>query len=297
MPILFLAGIIYHLVARKQIGASFGFIYNQTWDLARFFFLFPVLLLMFVNWSFEALKWKTLTKPYYPMSFKHALQSCLSGISTALNTPNRIGDFIGKIAHLPNKYRQNGLHSSFYSSYSQGLITLIMGWIGWVYYGDRLITNEAFKVAVSAIGFLGICLLIYVFFKRSEFNFIPKKWRQYLTHSPHSTIKLKIFAYSFLRYLVFATQFYLLLRFMGINLGYITVFLNITLFYLVTSFIPMAFWGEIGVKESVAVWVFSGLIFNSLIIVGTILLLWLINLMIPSLIGNYFLLKKAYSKE
>ena len=97
--------------------------------------------------------------------------------------------------------------------------------------------------------------------------------------------------------MAFATQFYLLIRFFGVELGYATVFLKITLFYLITSIIPMTFWGEIGIKESVAVWVFSGLIYNSLIIIGVTLLLWLINLIIPALAGNYFLFKTVSQEK
>jgi uncharacterized membrane protein YbhN (UPF0104 family) len=252
---------------------------------------------MFINWSFEAFKWKTLVQPFYQMNFSKAFRSIWSGVSTALSTPNRLGDFIGKISHLPKGHRKKGIISSFYGSYSQWMTTIIMGWIGWLYYGDQIIGNPNVKTLISLVSMVLILFFVFLFLSQSAVILVPKKWRHYFVETPDSRTKFIILFYSFMRYLAFATQFYLLIRFLGLELGYTTVFLKVTLFYLITSFVPVSYWGEIGIKESVAVWVFSGLIYNSLIIIAITLLLWLINLVIPALVGNYFLLKTVSVKR
>jgi hypothetical protein len=291
LPLVILGGIMFDLFYRDKIGMSFDFIVDQKWQPIRFLWLIPIFGLMFINWSFEALKWKLLIQPFYRISFSNAFRSIWSGVSTALSTPNRLGDFIGKISHLPKKHRKKGVISSFYGSFSQWLITVVMGWIGWLYYGDQIVSNPLLKTTFSFIGIVLIIGFILLFLSQGAVNVVPQKWKHYFEDSPGRSIKIKIVLFSFMRYLAFATQFYLLIRFLGLELGYTTVFLKITLFYLITSFVPASFWGEIGIKESVAVWVFSGLIYNSLIIIAITLLLWLINLVIPALVGNYFLLK------
>jgi hypothetical protein len=287
---------MFDLFYRDKIGMSFDFLIDQKWQPVRFLWLIPIFGLMFLNWSFEALKWKLLVQPFYRLNFTNAFRSIWSGVSTALSTPNRLGDFIGKISHLPKVHRKKGVISSFYGSFSQWLITVIMGWIGWLYYGDQIISNPLLKTTFSFIGIMLILGFSILYLSQNAIKVVPQKWKHYFVDSPTRSTKIKIVLFSFLRYLAFATQFYLLIRFLGLELGYTTVFLKITLFYLITSFVPASFWGEIGIKESVAVWVFSGLIYNSLIIIAITLLLWLINLVIPALVGNYFLLKTASVK-
>ena len=297
LPLFVMGVIIFDLVSHGKIGVSYDFLKDNNWGIDRIFWLIPVAILMLANWSFEAIKWKILIKPFYQITFSNAFKSIWSGVSTALSTPNRFGDFIGKISHIPKDYRKKGLISSFYGSYSQWLITMVMGWVGWLFYGDQIIENENVKLGLSIIGAFIIFLSVALFLSKRSVKVIPKKWRHYFTETPDFNSKTKIIFLSFLRYLAFATQFYLLIRFFGVELGYTTVFLKITLFYLITSLVPMTFWGEIGVKESVAVWVFSGLIYNSLIIISVTLLLWLINLIIPALVGNYFLFKTVTQKK
>jgi len=296
LPLIILGGIVFDLFRRDKIGMSFDFLMGQNWEPARFLWLLPVIGLMFLNWAFEAFKWQMLVKPFYKIGFSKAFRSIWSGVSTALSTPNRMGDFIGKIVHLPEYHRKKGMVSSFYGSYSQWLITLVMGWIGWLYFGDQIIGNSTLKFGLSIIGIVLILFFSYLFLSTGSLKIVPQKWKHYFADTPDKRTKITIVLLSFLRYLAFATQFYLLIRFLGLELGYTTVFLKITLFYLLTSFVPVTFWGEIGIKESIAVWVFSGLIYNSLIIIAVTLLLWLINLVIPAIAGNYFLLKTVSAK-
>jgi len=297
LPLFVLAAIIFDLVSNDKVGMSYDFLKENDWGVERLLWLIPVSILMIANWSFEAIKWRVLVNPFYKISFKNAFKSIWSGVSTALSTPNRFGDFIGKISHLPKDHRKKGLVSSFYGSYSQWLVTMVMGWIGWLFYGDQIIENGFVRIIFSVVGALVILLSVLLFISKRSVNVVPIKWRHYFSDAPDINSKAKIVLFSFLRYLAFATQFYLLVRFFGVELGYATVFLKITLFYLITSLVPMTFWGEIGVKESVAVWVFSGLIYNSLIIIGVTLLLWLINLIIPALVGNYFLFKTVSQEK
>jgi hypothetical protein len=89
LPLIVLGGIIFDLFHRDKIGMSFDFLLDQKWQPTRFLWLIPIIGLMFINWSFEAFKWKTLVQPFYQMNFSKAFRSIWSGVSTALSTPNR----------------------------------------------------------------------------------------------------------------------------------------------------------------------------------------------------------------
>ena len=297
LPFAILIYILYDLLVNKELYFSFDFLLDQQWSISRLSLFIPVFLLMIINWLLEAKKWQLLTKTFFPLSIKKAFISVWSGVSTALFTPNRIGDFIGRISHLPEGTKKKGIVSSFYGSFSQWLLTIIMGWIAWIQLGDQIVSSKASFHVISTVYFLGIVLLLFLFLGKGNWLSSFKKWNKYKAYRPTSRVKVKIIFLSLLRYFVFTTQFYLLLYIMGVDLSYTLVLTKLGLFYLLTSLVPSTFWGEIGVKESLAVWVFSGLIINSLIVISATLLIWLINLIIPALIGNYFLIRKTASSN
>src|ERR1041384_5710121 len=65
-------------------------------------FLLSGVLLMLFNWLFEAIKWRLLINAQEHISIKKALKAILAGISISIFTPNRIGEFAGRIYYLDN---------------------------------------------------------------------------------------------------------------------------------------------------------------------------------------------------
>lgn len=293
VPFIILAYIIYDLSKNENLTFSYDFLLEQNWTVNRVLIIVPVLLLMLLNWMVEAKKWQLLTLKYFPLSIKKAFISVLSGVSTALFTPNRVGDFIGRVSYLPKEHRKNGMVSSFFGSYSQWLLTIVMGWIAWIQLGRQFVNSSSVFLSISVLYFVLIVFLFTLFLGRGFKFKMAKRWTKHFNHPPTFTVRVKLISLSLFRYFIFTLQFYLLLRLFGVDLAYGLVLSKLGLFYLLTSLIPSTFWGELGIKESLAVWVFSGLIINSLVIISATLLLWMINLLIPAVLGNYFLFRKA----
>jgi hypothetical protein len=90
--------------------------------------------------------------------------------------------------------------------------------------------------------------------------------------------------------LVFSHQFYFLLRLFGVETDYITLMALITSMYLLASIIPGLALLDWLIKGTVAIWVFSFLGVNELIVVTITLLMWLLNFGLPAVIGSYFVL-------
>ena len=94
-----------------------------------------------------------------------------------------------------------------------------------------------------------------------------------------------VYALSAVRYAVFAFQFYLLLKICGIDLSVSEMMSNIALSFLLTSLIPSIALGELGVRGSVNLHLFSLNHSNDTAVLVASFLLWLINLAVPALIG------------
>ncbi|WP_374166426.1 hypothetical protein [Arcticibacter sp. MXS-1] len=56
-----------------------------------------IFLLMLVNWILEAMKWKFLVKRIETISLWKAVESVFCGLTWAIFTPNRIGEYGGRV--------------------------------------------------------------------------------------------------------------------------------------------------------------------------------------------------------
>src|SRR4051812_2206215 len=59
-----------------------------------------VFALMLLNWSLEALKWEIIVNQLQTIGFLKSLRAIFAGISVSIFTPNRIGEFGGRIFFL-----------------------------------------------------------------------------------------------------------------------------------------------------------------------------------------------------
>lgn len=68
-----------------------------------------VVVLMVVNWALESLKWQYLAKKLTRLSAWQAVEAVFCGLSWAIFTPNRIGEYGGRVMFLPNRKRIHGV--------------------------------------------------------------------------------------------------------------------------------------------------------------------------------------------
>ena len=92
-----------------------------------------VVILMGVNWGIETRKWQLLVHHVQPFSFLKSFKSVLSGCSITMITPNRIGEYGGRILYIKEENRIKGISLTLVGSISQLLVTMIMGCIGLLY--------------------------------------------------------------------------------------------------------------------------------------------------------------------
>jgi len=300
--VVFLLSIIY--IWRKLSSASNTININEIADHSNKSYLYFTILLMLLNWSVEAVKWQLLIKKYERISFLKSLESIFSGVTVSIFTPNRVGEFAGRIFFLEKADKIQASIASVIGGMFQLAVTVIAGILAYYileeHYEDffrmKSFISENGLLLLIASGLLFISLLFFIYLKRNEKFKKYKKYIEVFTTYSKSTIGI-VFMLSVLRYIIFSTQYYLLLKFFGINAGDTILYSLIAITFFVTSAIPTFALSEIVVRGATAVYFFSLIFTDSTVIIEASLLLWVINLAIPALLGGIFIWKLKFFKE
>lgn len=263
---------------------------------------------MLANWSFEALKWKTLIRHIQKISFFRAFRAILSGLSVsiAMNTPNGSGEYVGRILYVKEGNRIRAITLTFVGSMSQLIITMLLGTIGLFLISSHFCSATK-QIYVLSLPFVNIitygsivitAVLLSVYFEISWLTRlleqIPffKKYSFFIQKLEEFTLRelLKVLLISFLRYMVFAVQYLLLLQVFKVDIGWWSAFWLIAVMFLVLAIIPTIALAELGVRGKISIFLFSVFSANTIGIVLTATTIWLINLVVPALAGSLFIL-------
>lgn len=272
--------------------------------------LAAVILMMTLNWSLEAIKWRLLIRKSERISFFRSLKGILTGISVGTFTPNRIGEFLGRSFVLDRSHPWKVFFMTMIGSYSQLLTTIVFGACGlllfsykysWLSTGftylDILITFFVLAtVAFVVLLYFNIHLLDKLFgpwLRKRKPGFAS--WFHVIATYSSGELLLVMF-FSICRYAVFSAQFFILLNYFGLPLTLWNTLIFTSVTYLVASLIPSMALSEIGIRGSVALF-FFGFYFSgnipdndsAIAIVSTSSLLWLINVVIPAITGTFFI--------
>jgi uncharacterized membrane protein YbhN (UPF0104 family) len=267
------------------------------WTLNRLLLLSVVFALMLLNWGIEAWKWKILLKPLQQISFGRSIRSVFTGISISLLTPNRIGEYAGRIIYLQFNNKLKGIAINVVSSFGQFIAASVFGIIGCAYYLAHY--TGAWYLQYVLIGSVLVLLALCVIYFRLQRSIVwlekftlMHKVSEYLqtvkTYSP--SLLLQIIGMSATRYIVFAVQYYLLLLAFQISIPFIPTLLSIFLIFWLMAIIPSIAIAELPIRAEMSYTILQVFSSNAIGIMSASVLLWLINLIIPALIGGIVLI-------
>lgn len=266
-----------------------------------------LLLLMVINWGIESVKWRMLIRQSEEISIGKAYQAVLGGLAVSVFTPNRVGEFIGRVFILQKTDPVKAILLTLVGSFSQLLVTVVVGTAAYVFFAPKYLSLMLFDSTwmVSGISIamaLMSLFMMFVFFNIPVLHrisiLLPEKYSERIKNSIDAIagcskqLLLKTVLLSALRYLVFSTQFFLAIRLMGLHFTAQECFLAIPVLYLMLMAIPTVALTEIGVRGSVSVFIF-GLMAGTrgldasdvLAIISASTLIWFLNIAIPSLAG------------
>lgn len=268
-----------------------------------------LLVMMLTNWMLESYKWRLLMTAIEDIGFFKSMKAIFSGVTIALFTPNRVGEYGGRVFHLMKADRIEAVLLTVVGSYAQLLVTIMAGLLSCIWFIPYQIGFGPFnEIGALALGVLTIatCVFLVIMYLNtavlsSVLNRlpIPDKFKHYTAvfskHEPR--VLLRVLLLSASRYLVFTAQFILLLHIFNVNVSYIEGLMLISLTYLTMTVVPTIAITELGVRGSLAMYFLGTVSSNAVGIFTASSILWVINLVIPALFGVIFIFDLTFFRN
>jgi len=265
--------------------------------------------LIFFNVSLVFLSLAIVLNIFEEISFFTSLRAIFSGITVSSFTPNRIGEYGGRVFCLEKSDRIQAVFITILCSMAQLLTTIIFGSFAFIILHEQFLDDQNFIIEISnfsllvlsglnilfVLAYFNVAYLIKVLLKFSFFNFL----RQYINViSLFNTRDLLVtFLYSVFRYLVFSIQFLILLHVFNVDISLYDAILSVMLVFFFITLTPTITIAEIGVRGSMALLVFLKFSTNVIGILSSTFLLWIINLIIPAIIGSFFIFSLKFFRK
>jgi uncharacterized membrane protein YbhN (UPF0104 family) len=276
---------------------------KKAFDSKRVWLLLAAMLLMLVNWSIETIKWKLAVQRVQKIDFVTALKAVMSGVSFSVMTPNRVGEYLGRVLYMEEGKRLKAISLTITGSISQLMITLLMGFISLFVLAERvtqsgMITTFWFRMIIYGVLIALVILTLFYFRLAVLVKWIDKlpvmrkySWLLDTLENFNATVLLQLLSLSAIRFVVFIIQYFLLFRLFEVEVSWWQGWWAVSLSFLVMAVIPtIALFTDLGLRGKVSLQLlglFSG---NQLGISLTALSIWFVNLIIPAVVGSLLIL-------
>jgi hypothetical protein len=287
------------------VGGAFYFIYDQLahndkleWH--KFVALFQknrtiggivfLLSLSFINRFLEILKWKNLVGSFKQINIGEASKQVLAALTASIFTPNGIGEYAGKALYFEKSQTKKILFLNLINNGIQMILSVVFGIFGLLYFNAKfdIITTETVGIIFGVF-----CLIVIASFFFKSFS-IKGYSLEKLIHKINAVpkeIHRKNIVLGLLRYIVFSHQYYFLFVAFDVDLPYLMLMSVIASVYFLASSLPTFQFFDFAVKGSIAVYFFSLLGVNEWIVIFISTLMWFLNVVLPVVIGSYYVMK------
>jgi hypothetical protein len=255
-----------------------------------------VMLLFALNWITESYKWKLLLSKFYYLSLFNSLKAVFAGVTVGLFTPNRIGEYGGRIIFIAPKERINAIMATIAGNIAQLAITLIFGTSGVII---MILNHSEFQISFIWIFCLLLIVLgtLWLYFNVQRIpDLIPVKFEKYFEalKNYNSRELFNVLLLSTIRYGFFFMQYLMLLWVFGVKINLIEAFYLIPTVYLIISIIPTFALVEWGVRGATALAIIGLVSDNDSGVLAASTSLWIINIALPAIIGSFNIAKSEF---
>ncbi|WP_026712443.1 lysylphosphatidylglycerol synthase transmembrane domain-containing protein [Flavobacterium daejeonense] len=286
------------------VGGAFWFIYNQLanndkLDWQKFIALFRknqsvsgitfILLLSVLNRYFEILKWQNLAQHIHKISVGESTKQVLAALTAGLFTPNGVGEYAGKALFFKKSEAKKVVFLNLICNGIQMVLTVIFGIFGLLYFNSlfNVITPKTVLILFGIL--IAFILFLFSIKKFAIKGYSIEKLIHKINEIPKS-IHQKNILLGICRYLVFSHQYYFLFLAFDVDLPYLTLIATIASVYFLASSLPTFQFLDFAVKGGVAIYFFGILGVNEWIVVFISALMWFLNVVLPVVIGSYYVL-------
>jgi len=259
-----------------------------------------VTFLMFVNWLLEAVKWRFLCRYIERISFWKAIQSVFCGLTWAVFTPNRIGEFGGRVLFLKPRKRVFGVVAMGVGALAQLVLTSVAGSLSIAWFVNRFFDIGmlgGWALWLLAVVYAGFFLTLYFnvrwidsWIKRIAFTRKFHRFFEILTRYSRSELLL-VFLNSLARFVVFTSQYCILMLVLIPDIDFVPMLLLIFILFFVQAALPTLDLFDFGVRSVTASYLYAHITDQDIAVMAIASCIWFINLILPAILGSVFVLK------
>ncbi len=259
-----------------------------------------ILLLMLVNWLLESFKWRYLTRNLEKISAWGAIEAVFCGLTWAIFTPNRLGEYAGRVLFLPNRKRIHGVFAMAVGSFGQNVITNVVGLSAGLWFLASFFHINIWiylAIAAGAVGFMAF-LLIFFFHIQWLVNLLDripyiKKFHRFFDIMGRYTKPelITIMGFSLTRFAVFSFQYYLVIHLLIPGISIFPMMMMVFVLFFVQSALPSLDIVDVAVRNGTAAYLFGYIVQQPVAVMAAVSSIWFINIIFPAILGSVFVFK------
>lgn len=308
-----------YVIKLTIVGLAFWFIYskvNNQKNLLEFKYLIRsidesilywtvalVVFLMFFNWIFEVLKWKYIVQDVEKISFWKATKSVFCGLTWAIFTPNRIGEYGGRILLLKPDNRARGAVLMGVGLFAQLVLTSVFGALGIAWFVSTFLdTPSAVRFGVWVLAAIYGLAFVLLYFNVHWVDYLVGKMKFLKRIQPFfdvlrdvTTSQLgNVLLLSLIRFVIFTSQYIILMVVMLPEINVLPMVMMIFILFFVQSALPTLDIFDFSVRSFVASNLYAYITTQDIAVMAIVSFIWFVNLILPAIIGSVFVLNVNY---
>jgi len=259
-----------------------------------------VVTLMFVNWFLEVVKWRYLCRSIERIGLWRATQSVFCGLTWAVFTPNRIGEYGGRVMFLQPRKRIFGVVAMGVGALAQLVLTSVAGSLSIAWFVNRFFdvsTVGGIATWLAAALYAGFFLMLYFNVRwinswMQRIGFLRKFHRFFEILTRYSRRELiTVFLNSLARFIVFTSQYCILMLVIIPGIEFLPMLLLIFILFFVQAALPTLDLFDFGVRSVTASYLYAHITDHDIAVMAIASCVWFINLILPAILGSVFVLK------
>lgn len=262
-----------------------------------------VVVMMLMNWAIEVVKWKYLSRRIEVISWWKAIKSVFCGLTWAIFTPNRIGEYGGRILLLKPRSRARGAIAMGVGLFAQLVLTSVFGSLSIAWFvATYLPTPDSVQFGVWLLAIIYAVAFVVLYFNVYWVDYLVGKFRFLHKIKPFFSILedftprelLRVLLLSLLRFGIFTSQYIVLMLVFLPELPFVSMVLMIFILFFVQSAVPSLDIFDFSVRSFVASNLYSYITTQEIAVMAIVSCIWFVNLILPAIMGSVFVLNVNY---
>ena len=297
--ILIMAWVLYvHVIEKNDLSSLITQFKTSMNNEGSWVYLTIAIALVPLNWYLESKKWKSLINNFQSFTTHQSIKSVLSGVSLAILTPGRIGEYGGRLIGIKKINQPKAILANLISSLSQNIINVGIGLIGALIFMQKFMPmHQSIFLSLIFISTCIIAVMLLIYFRIDLLDgilaYLPDwKWIDKIRSSVSSFKELdtsslfSILGISSLRYMTYLSQYVLLIYFFGVTDDLVSSVLGVITIFFLQSNLPLPPALSVLARGEMAIFLWSVFTTNIIGIIAASFALWIMNLVVPAIIGT-----------